>query len=1323
MDKPTSEVEATDGRTAEPRIGSYRILKPLGSGGMSSVYHGAHVDSGHEVALKVLTRTLAKNPSLLQRFLREAKSALTLEHPNIVAIYDRGMDQGRHYLVLEYIAGGDYHDHVRRHGPLSVEEGVATIRSVASGLKYASGRGLIHRDIKPSNLLRTASGQVKIIDLGLALHYENEDERVTREGTTVGTVDYMAPEQARDSRATSVQSDIYSLGCTFYYLLTGVAPFPGGDVTDKLTRHATAPPPDVRDLRPDVPEPLSIVLKRMMAKQPRDRFASYDDLLAALDQAMGLGGGQARPPSSGGMTVVKPGPPIAFAEGRPAAAGEGASRRLNKSSQPILDAEIVDDDDDEWGRDDDWGHDDDGPDIPFDDGELELARRQAPAVGLGTRGSSSNSLGFWIVGAVGVAAVFVVLLVGLAQLRDVGAGGGENSALAGATSPESPFDTPAVIRAPAPVVRPPERRDRSQAKVVQKPAVERWREPADPPDPGGNDESPELDPGRKLLPEWARGAIPDRIAGPFVALERVVPSGAGAVVSALHMALDRYKGGTVEIADEGPFPLDDFRMAGDSRLIRAKPGLRPIVRIEAPVLETARQLPALCVLERKSLILDGLDLIVNVRDLEPRQTAFFLCVSSDLTLRNCTVTVVNPAGAPFAFVRAESTAARPSRIRLERTLVRGNLGPGFDLQGGGDLVLHESAVFAGSGPLVRVVGGDGARERRLCFVESLLAGQGPMIELKPSAGRARAAIGVLANETTFGRWQGAGIASVVTSTDAVLAPRGQLDWAGDGNVFHGWNGYFACGNEATVRVENLAAVRSTWSARESGSREIPAPWPRPSELAAASLVDVSPFTAVAGRLASRLARPRAGLFEKALTAFIAPIVPEPLGWATLVEPAAAGNFAPGNFAPGNVATRRFKLGIPGAANRGFGPGATTPGAAPAAGSNELVLDVNAPPWNGDLGRFLRERIAPGVHRAKVRVVGSGEFRSSPVRLPTGLVLEIAVDSPAGAAGLSWAPLAGATGAALIEVQEGLLVLSGVGLRHSDDEQLEHLIRVEDGSLALWRCRLTASGTRSGPGADLIAFRAATTRPIALALEPPLFTRPLDRPTCRLMGSVLITGGTALAAELGRGLVALSDCALAAGMTAIELVPARVARNRFDADLWLDRCTLAAEQALVRARAWPGTDPGPDRPWLISSGRCAFLAPFERKPREGVLLRADADSLAKGTYYWQENDDAIEVDGFIAAGDSVLPTNRTRDLAAQWVVIWGKSHLGRLSGPRGTGSNPTVRLVDHLNPGRVAPEDLMLDYDFHPGRSQLTVGADLARLGVAPKPGRGGRRRN
>ncbi|MEJ7639291.1 MAG: serine/threonine-protein kinase, partial [Singulisphaera sp.] len=165
--------------TADLRIGSYRLLQPLGKGGMSSVYRAVHVGTGHEVAVKVLPRALAKDEVSLQRFLREAKNAESLEHPNIASIYDHGVDDGRHYLVLELVEGGDFQERVRLGGPLGFAEAVAVVRAVAEGLRYAAGRGVIHRDIKPANLLMSPAGEVKIIDLGLSLQAEDEDERVT----------------------------------------------------------------------------------------------------------------------------------------------------------------------------------------------------------------------------------------------------------------------------------------------------------------------------------------------------------------------------------------------------------------------------------------------------------------------------------------------------------------------------------------------------------------------------------------------------------------------------------------------------------------------------------------------------------------------------------------------------------------------------------------------------------------------------------------------------------------------------------------------------------------------------------------------------------------------------------------------------------------------------------------------------------------------------------------------------------------------------------------------------------------------------------------
>ena len=169
-------------------------------------------------------RATSRNKTLLQRFLREAKSAEALEHPNVVAIYDHGTDDGRYYLVLEYVEGGDLHDWVRSHGPMQYVEAIGAIRAVAEGLRFAAGLGVIHRDIKPANILRAVDGRIKIADLGLALQADDEDERVTREGTTVGTVDYMAPEQALTAappvcEAISTRSVARSFSCSPVNLL------------------------------------------------------------------------------------------------------------------------------------------------------------------------------------------------------------------------------------------------------------------------------------------------------------------------------------------------------------------------------------------------------------------------------------------------------------------------------------------------------------------------------------------------------------------------------------------------------------------------------------------------------------------------------------------------------------------------------------------------------------------------------------------------------------------------------------------------------------------------------------------------------------------------------------------------------------------------------------------------------------------------------------------------------------------------------------------------------------------------------------------------
>ena len=595
-------------------------------------------------------------------------------------------------------------------------------------------------------------------------------------------------------------------------------------------------------------------------------------------------------------------------------------------------------------------------------------------------------------------------------------------------------------------------------------------------------------------------------------------------------------------------------------------------------------------------------------------------------------------------------------------------------------------VLGGSGPLIGITDTGDDSERRLFFVDSLLAGPGPIVDLAKSApGLPSKTVAVRSYGSVLGRLYGVGIASVISSADSAEAARKQIDWTGDHNLFAGWKGFFARGKDHTVIVPDLAAIRSTWNSTDAESQEYLSPWPYPSDPALAAKAPLQFFLPNREAIVRQVAQPRSGLFEKTVTAYPELAIPEPVGWA--FERVVAPRSDTVNF--GRPPAAPAKYGIDG----GVSPSRPVAGAA-LAGADDLELTFNTEmhPWQGDLGAFLNDQLTARVRYARVRVVGSGPHYFSPVRLPRGLRLEIRVEPLSVAEPPSWSSAPETTGPALIELQGGALVLSHVVLRHEESSRLDHLIRVEDGSLVLSRCQLTSAS--SSVAGDLIAFRSVSTQPRPSNTSRPLFSNSVDRPVCRLADSLLITGGTALKAELGRGLIALSQCAVAAGEAAIELTPSKVARHRFEADLSLDHCTLTAERSIIRFGPWPGRMPGPDRPWLITSRNCAFLAMYDRPNRETVLLRADAEALACGTVFWQAAEDALEVDCYIATGEGPSPANRGRDLQHQWIHFWGTSHMRNLDGPRGN-NVPCVRFRDKLRLGRISPADLILDPEYPP----------------------------
>jgi WD40 repeat protein len=271
------------GQGRELVLGSYRLLEPLGAGGMGQVFKARHLLMDRLVALKLLRSDLLTELRFARRFHREVRLAARLSHPNIVVAHDAEQIDGRLFLVMEYCDGIDLGRLIDRDGPLPVRRACDYVRQAAKGVQYAFGQGLVHRDLKPENLL-LAGGKVKVLDFGLACLHEPgaHGSGLTSEGAFMGTADFTAPEQASDAHSADTRADIYSLGCTLYFLLTGQVPFPGGSLMEKLLRHRLEEPRPLEELRPDVPAEVGGVVRTMMAKQRQDRYQTPAEAVAAL---------------------------------------------------------------------------------------------------------------------------------------------------------------------------------------------------------------------------------------------------------------------------------------------------------------------------------------------------------------------------------------------------------------------------------------------------------------------------------------------------------------------------------------------------------------------------------------------------------------------------------------------------------------------------------------------------------------------------------------------------------------------------------------------------------------------------------------------------------------------------------------------------------------------------------------------------------------------------------------------------------------------------------------------------------------------------------
>ena len=666
---------------------------------MGAVYLAEDEQLARTVALKILPRDKAENVTLARRFKAEGQAAAKLNHPNIVKVHEAGEINGQAYMALEYIAGTDAHKLLVRKGRLSPEKALAIVRQVAEALAHAEELGIVHRDIKPSNLLIDGEGHVKLADMGLARSIaDTEEAGITRAGTTVGTVDFMPPEQARDSKAADVRSDIYALGGTWYQLLTGQVPFPGGDLMNKLKAHAQQSRPDPRKLNESIPEAMSAVLRRMMAVRPEQRHQSVSELIADLESLKNRSTAVVDAifddlpvVEDDGTEVEIDGEHAGLEEedsgasvqsgGKSKRAGSKAKKRKGKKS--AKDA-------------------------------LPPRQRRAESVAgdkFDIEKAKQILIGLCILAAVGGTAAVTLMLASGGDSGSVGAKPNFPQA-EGVVGDDIPQDAPKPdIDAPA------------EAPVA---AVEQAPASAPPP---------------MALPTWAEAMRDSRETPDSVVRVESSPLAAASSRRSLVAALDALPqdGGRIELVDAGPHTLlpTVLDRRGTLQLVAAQ-GVRPVVQI--PIDETTPE--AVLSLTQTDLVVDGVHLMFRDMRRTPLAAALppVAAIGLDggsVELRNSSVTApprrAGEADGGLNLIAVSLTTGRSGRTLRRsssgRLLVAGSVLAGASLQpieldcDGADLAVDRSVLIGGGRPAVAIRPGP-KRDSRLVFVDSVVATDG-----------------------------------------------------------------------------------------------------------------------------------------------------------------------------------------------------------------------------------------------------------------------------------------------------------------------------------------------------------------------------------------------------------------------------------------------------------------------------------------------------------------------------------------------------------------------------------------------------------------------
>ena len=671
-------------KPSRPPIGNYEILAHVATGGMGAVYKALDARLGREVALKILLPDqAAQKPLLLKRFRLEARYGGQLSHENIVTLYEYGEIHGIHFLALEYVDGVSLHDYIAQKGTLEVQESRQIIIQAVRAIGHLRKHGIIHRDIKPSNFLvtqRKGLPFIKLIDLGLARRVDDSGPRVTLAGTTLGTVDYLAPEQARDSGAADVRSDIYSLGCTWYHMLAGRPPFAEGTVAERVHKHVSMPPPDLLKINPRVPDSVNHIVLKMLAKNPAERYQTPEELLDALEaKSADESASEMEIEQAGGAEPAAPtASQVDLLADLAGEHGAGAAARKRRAGRTEF---------------------------------LDYERRQENARLLPKSEHRQQERRFWAIGA-GVVSAVVLCASAVLYLQPspkqslIGAAPDDAAAQTeprarGAVDPLTRSEPPPVNPEPAPeLVKPPTRPTPEPPSVSN---ADAGKEPASvsPPPLYKREKAIDTAALREEFERPWKAAAPSS-PPPAVHLVRKTQVGGQPRFESLAAALaatvnDRET--IIEIDDDGPYFTTALAFERRNVTLRSGKGCRPLIVWDLRG-QAADKADRLLTASRGNLRLENVDVGVRTADAkQPETFALFQVTEGDFRAEGCTFSIAGQHAKGVAVVRLGGTRAMGSRrCRLDRCYVRGSEAVLLESRSGAEVLVSDCLVAGGADP-------------------------------------------------------------------------------------------------------------------------------------------------------------------------------------------------------------------------------------------------------------------------------------------------------------------------------------------------------------------------------------------------------------------------------------------------------------------------------------------------------------------------------------------------------------------------------------------------------------------------------------------------